>query len=207
MELTLVRVDARRHYTLIERADGVRFQVAGVGLRFAIPHDLAHLALEPPLRLRRGFWGSVAEGAVFPSMTHLVGRRKPHAEERSRRALKVNHDHIGEAEYLVALFNAALEAEAATGRAAEPALRAPLRGRWVPAGVTPRAIGDREIAAACAAWRRARALWDALPIGGTLRFAWPADAPGPLRGWPAAGTARPASPPGTRTTRAPRTPA
>ena len=90
MLLQLTRLDERRYETLITRSDGVQFRVKGVGHMRAIPHDLAHFAVERGLRLRRGFWGSVAAGAVFGSLTHVSGRRKPRAAARSQQLLKEN---------------------------------------------------------------------------------------------------------------------
>ncbi|HET7234370.1 MAG TPA: hypothetical protein VFJ16_30430 [Longimicrobium sp.] len=179
MDLTVTRLDERRYETVIRRDDGVRFHVKGVGHMFAIPHDLAHLAIEQALGLRRGFWGSVAHGAVFDSMTHLGGHRKPHAAEKSRDVLRANHDTIIEAEVLVRIFNDALE----QGHGADsPVLRARLREhRWTPPGQPPRPLTDDEIAAACAAWERMLELWTHLPAGGRLELEWEAESPRPSR--------------------------
>jgi hypothetical protein len=170
MHLRLTRLDERRYETVITRDDGVCFHVTGVGRMFAIPHDFAHLAVEEALRLRRGFWGSVADGAVFPSMTHLSGRRRPRAAERSRGILKANEDYITEAEVLVRIFNDVFQ----EGHGAEShVLRARLReGRWTPPGEPARDISDAEIAAVYAAWQRKRALWERLPIGEALNLEW-----------------------------------
>jgi hypothetical protein len=170
MRLILTRLDERRYETLVTRADGVSFRVQGVGHMFAIPHDLAHLAVEEALGLDRGFWGSVASGAVFPSMNHLSGRRRPHAGERSRELLKANRDTITEAETLVSLFNTALQ----QGHGADSAvLRARLREqRWTPAGQSERQFTDAEIESVCAAWQRMLDLWRPLPVGDSLHLEW-----------------------------------
>ncbi len=68
---------------------------------FAIPHDLAHFLVEKTMRLHRGFFGNVADGAVFKSMTWLAGRRKPKAAERSAGLLKQTEAALNEAEVLV----------------------------------------------------------------------------------------------------------
>jgi hypothetical protein len=177
MHLTLTRLDERRYETEITRRDGVRYHVKGIGHMFAIPHDLAHLAVEQALGLDRGFWGTIADGGVFESMTYLGGRRKPGAAERSRQVLKANHGHIGEAEYLIRIFNDSLQ----QGHGADSAvLRARLRDhQWTAPGHAPRRFTDGEIAAVCAEWHRMLTLWQALPIGGTLDFDW---APGPPSG-------------------------
>ena len=175
MHLTVIRLDERRYETIIQRRDGVRYHVKGVGHMYDIPHDMAHLAVEEPLRLHRAFWGSVADGAVFSTMTYLGGRRKPGAAERSREVLKANHGHISEAELLVSIFNSALE----QGHGPEsPELRARLRDeQYTAPGHAPRQFTDDEIAEVCAAWRRMLALWTELPVGGHLEFTWAEDSP------------------------------
>lgn len=163
--------------TRIRRADGVSYRVGGVGHMFAIPHDLAHLAIERALGLHRGFWGSVADGAVFPSMTYLSGRRRPHAAERSRAVLQANHGHLIEAEVLVRIFNDALEEGHGAGSAA---LRTRLReNSWTPPGESARRFTDDQVFAACAAWNRMLELWERLPVGGALEFTWPGEPPHP----------------------------
>lgn len=178
MELTVTRLDEHRYETVIRRGDGVRFHVKGVGHMFAIPHDLAHLAIEQALGLGRGFCGSVADGAVFESMTHLGGRRKPRAAERSRQVLRANRDSIIEAEILVRIFNDALE----QGHGADsPVLRERIDRRWAAPGSTGRSFTDDEIAAACEAWEGMRALWNELPVGGRLELEWEMESSGSSR--------------------------
>lgn len=174
MLLKLTRLDDRRYETLITRSDGVTFRVKGVGHMAAIPHDLAHFAVERGLRLRRGFWGSVADGALFESLEHVSGRRKPHALQRSKELLKRNKGELTETEILVGLFNQALE----DGLTSEsPELRMRLRRyTWTPPGQKQRYFSDEEIAAACAGWKEMLALWTNLPVGGTMELEWP-DAP------------------------------
>src|SRR5882757_6287432 len=71
MKMAVRRLDRDgRYVTSIARDDGVTFSMQGVGHNFAIPHDVAHYVVEKALGLDRGFWGSVADGAVFPSMTY-----------------------------------------------------------------------------------------------------------------------------------------
>jgi hypothetical protein len=148
--LQLTRLDERRYETLITRSDGVKYNVKGVGHMAAIPHDLAHFAVEQGLGIRRGFWGSVADGAVFGSLTHVSGRRRPQAAERSKQVLKDNKHQLTETEILVGLFNQAME----EGLGPEsPVLRTRLqRYVWTPPGHQPRRFSDPEIAAVCAGW-------------------------------------------------------
>src|ERR1700741_2986072 len=110
MQLTVRRLDLDGRYeTDITRDDGVSFRVKGVAHAFAIPHDLAHYAIERALRLEHGFWGCIAAGAVFPTMTYLAGRRKPKAAERSKTVLKANGRALVEAEVIVRIFNDTIE--------------------------------------------------------------------------------------------------
>lgn len=176
MRMRLTRLDERRYETLITRSDGVTFRVKGVGHMAAIPHDLAHFAIEQALGIRQGFWGSVADGAVFGSLTHVGGRRRPKAGERSRELLKANKDELTATEILVGLFNQALE----EGLGPEsPVLRDRLRRYiWTPPGRQPRQFSEAEIAAACEGWRRMLGLWRDLPVGGMLELDWPEEARG-----------------------------
>lgn len=171
MLLRLTRLDERRYETEITRSDGVTYLVKGVGHMSAIPHDLAHFAIEQGLRIQGGFWGSVAQGAVFGSLTHVNGRRRPKAAERSAQILKANKGELTETEILVGLFNQALE----EGLGPEsPELRERLRRYfWTAPGRQARQFTDEEITAACNGWRRLLESWRALPIGGTVELVWP----------------------------------
>lgn len=173
MRLQVKRLDDRLYETLITRSDGVSFLVKAVGHMKAIPHDLAHYAVERGLRIRGGFWGSVADGALFASLTHVGGRRKPHAEQRSKDVLRKNTGELTEVEVLVGLFNQAME----EGLDADsPELRRRLqRYVWTAPGRKPRQFTDEEIAAVCAGWKEMFALWTKLPVGGTLELDWPED--------------------------------
>jgi hypothetical protein len=83
MKLTVTRLDQGKYETVVTRDDGVSYRLKGVAHRFAIPHDLAHFVVDKTLRLDRGFWANVADGAVFRTMSYIAGRRKPKAAERS----------------------------------------------------------------------------------------------------------------------------
>jgi hypothetical protein len=49
MKITLHRTDAKRYWTAIERGDGARFEVRGIGFMGAVPHDLAPFVVESEL--------------------------------------------------------------------------------------------------------------------------------------------------------------
>ncbi len=171
MRLQLKRLDERRYETLITRADGVTYLVKGVGHMGVIPHDLAHFVVERALGLRQGFWGSVADGAVFGSLTYVSGRRRPHAAERSKNVWKANEKALTEVEILVGLFDRAF----ADGLGADlPALHDRLRRyTWTPPGREPRRFTEAQVAAVCAGWADVLRAWDRLQVGDTLDLTWP----------------------------------
>ena len=70
MHLRLTRLDDRRYETEVTRADGVTYLVKGIGHMAAIPHDLAHFAIEQGLGIR-GFWGSVIWTSMLNGWLHL----------------------------------------------------------------------------------------------------------------------------------------
>lgn len=171
MLLRLKRLDERRYETEITRSDGVTYLVKGVGHMGVIPHDLAHFVVERGLGINQGFWGSVAAGAVFGSQTHIGGRRRPQAAQRSKEVLKANQRVLTETEILVGLFNDAVAEELGS---ASPELRSRLRRyTWTPPGYQPRQITDAQIAAVYAGWEAMHRSWAALRIGDTLEFEWP----------------------------------
>lgn len=169
MQLAVRRLGERNYETRVTRSDGVVFHVLGVGHTFEIPHDLAHYAIEKALGLRYGFWGSVAEGAVFPTMTYVSGLRRPKAEETSRAVLKKNAVHLTEAESLVRIFDAALE----KGLSFQE-LKMRLNQRWAPPELPKRTFSEDDFSKVRAAWLDAQAQWKHLPIGEELIVVWPA---------------------------------
>jgi hypothetical protein len=170
MRIVVKRLDGEGRYeTVITRDDGVSFRIQGVGYAFAIPHDLAHYLVEKALSIENGFWGSVACGAVFPSMTHLAGRRKPKATERSSALLKANARALIETEVLVRIFNDTIE----QGHEENSTV---LAGRLQDRLACPRTklhpISSRDISAVYSAYKALQQDWRTLPIGGTLTRRW-----------------------------------
>jgi hypothetical protein len=104
MEIRIEKLDARRSQSVVTRDDKVTLRVIGFGPSQPLPHDLAHYVVEKELALRRGFWGSVADGAVFPGMAVLAGRQRPHARERSQALSKANSRALTEVEVIVGLM-------------------------------------------------------------------------------------------------------
>src|SRR5688572_23264766 len=95
--------DRRPVETLVERDDGVVFTMRGAGGGTELPHDLVHAVVERQLGVGDGIWESVADGVVWRSMTHLSGRRPPHAAERSDRLKRERSASVRSAESLADL--------------------------------------------------------------------------------------------------------
>jgi hypothetical protein len=104
MDIKIEKLDARRSQSVVTRNDRVTLRVSGFGPSQPLPHDLAHYVVEKELGLRRGFWGSVADGAIFPGMTVLGGRQRPHARERSHALCKANSRSLTDVEVVVGVL-------------------------------------------------------------------------------------------------------
>src|SRR5690606_21458209 len=126
-----------------------------------------------------GFWGSVANGAVFGSMTHISGRRRPQASERSKQVLAANKGELTGTEILVGLFNQAMD-EGLASDSAElyDRLR---RYTWTAPGRKRRGCGEPEGRAVCSEGQPMWTAWQTLPGGGTLALVWPERTRGPGR--------------------------
>jgi hypothetical protein len=169
MKLTVTRLDQGRYETLVTRGDGVSYRLKGVAHAFAIPHDLAHFVVEKALRLDRGFWANVADGAVFKSMSYIAGRRKPKAAERSESLLKSNAAPLNEAEALVRIFNDTIE----QGHdESSPLLQQRLQQRLARPGLAFRRFSAAEISDVYSAYRDMLSKWEKLAVGGRLDLQW-----------------------------------
>lgn len=170
MRLEVKRLDQDGRYeTIITRDDGVSFRALGVGHTFTIPHDLVHYVIEQALEINDGFWGSIAAGAVFKSMTYLSGRRKPKATERSRAVLKANARALTEAEVVVGLLNSMIEQGHGENWAV---ISRQLREHLISPGTKLRSISPKDITGVYSAYRAQRQEWEALPVGGILVRQW-----------------------------------
>ncbi len=78
----------RSDYATAYPSDRVKLQFRGVGKKFLVPHDLSHFIVESKLDMCQGFWGCVANGALFPGMNIIEGRQKPHAKSKSKQVIK-----------------------------------------------------------------------------------------------------------------------
>jgi hypothetical protein len=99
---------AERPAIIAIRDDGVSLVIRAPDRKFSPPHDLVHFVVEKTMRLHRGFWGSVADGAKFTSMEVIDGRQRPHANERSAQVIAANASHLSDAERIVGVFQKVL---------------------------------------------------------------------------------------------------
>jgi hypothetical protein len=170
MQITVHRIEQTHYRSVIERDDGVRFLVEGVRVRGRLPHDLVHYVVESELGLPDGFWGSVADGAVFHSMVWLYGRRRPHATERGDAVIRANEVALGAAELIAAIFAAALEAGL---KGDELRLAGKILRRWSRrSGGGGTSISREASVRVCTALSEMGERWERTPVGGTLTVAW-----------------------------------
>lgn len=158
--------DGSENHAVVRRDDGVIYRVRGNGQRCGpeLPHDLAHFVVERALGLTDGFWGSVAAGAVFTSMSHVSGRRRPHASETSKAIKREQRAAIQYAEAMVFLVENITSDDGASIRR--------LTGRLL-ATLPPPYPEPEVIRPAVAALREATARWRALEPGEELELTWP----------------------------------
>jgi hypothetical protein len=107
MRVTFPRLaDHQRAYAVVERDDGVVYQLFGGTAGPGLPHDIRHLIVERELRISDGIWGAIATGVVYGSMQHLSGRRPPHAADRSAQLKRTQRNRVMRAELLANLVEA-----------------------------------------------------------------------------------------------------
>ena len=76
MRVTFPRLpDHERAYALVQRDDGVVYQLYDGPAGPQLPHDIRHFVAERELRIPDGIWGGIAAGLVFTTMRYVSGRR------------------------------------------------------------------------------------------------------------------------------------
>jgi hypothetical protein len=124
-----------------------------------------HFTVEDSLDMADGIWGGIAGGIVFRSMTHVSGRRPPHATDRSDELKRAYRARLMSAELLGGFVEtAAHRPDADLARLARDAFRTG----------APDRPGLDALSAAVAALRRAEQRWRALSVGDRLLLHWPA---------------------------------
>ena len=166
MKVVFERVpDHERGHVLIERDDGVVYRMHAGPITAEVPHDLVHYTVEDALGLADGIWAAIAGGVVFQSMTHVSGRRPPHAAQRSTELIRAYRDRLQRAESLGGFVEAA---------AARPDVDLAKLASAALATIRPDEIDLNRVAGAVDALRRVQQRWRELPVGGQLMLDWPA---------------------------------
>jgi hypothetical protein len=168
MDVTFHRLAESRYFTTAVRDDGVTVRIPGYDRTSSIPHDLAHFVAEREFGMTRGFWGSVAAGALFTNMAVVSGRQKPHAAERSKRIIKAHGAELGFSEAIAGAIHEAVEHDLTS----EVALRR-LRALWGTVSSAPPPMVIADVAAAVAALRHEVGRWSAVRVGRDLTLNWP----------------------------------
>lgn len=174
MIITFTRMGEWSYTALIKRDDGVTVSVPGAGHVLPLPHDLAHCIVERELNLQNGFWGSVAKGALFSSMTVVSGRQKPHAAQNSKNTLREMGQHGTEAEVLVGVLETIEEQHLENNW---PAASKLLSEMWRPLKPSRNLPDTNEVKRICAAIRQAKEQWQTLAEGEGMTIVWPAQNP------------------------------
>jgi hypothetical protein len=182
MRVTFPRLhDHERGYAVVERDDGVVYRLYGDMAGPRLPHDIRHLIVERELGITDGIWGGIAAGAVFGSMRHVSGRRRPRAAARSRALVR----NFADQELRVELIAVLVESVAALHDPSPDQIRRLARAKLA---MLPDADTDPvAIAAAASALQVEAARWARLRVGQELVYDWPTpQARGTGRGRPAA---------------------
>jgi hypothetical protein len=154
--------DHQRGGALVERDDGVTYWLDGGPVTADLPHDLVHFTVERTLGIADGIWGAIAGGVVFRSMTHVSGRRPPHAAERSAELIRAHRQSLQRAELIGGFVERVAHGEVGADAARRYFSTAP-----------EISLDLAALRGAVDALRDAEARWRALPVGGQLTCHWP----------------------------------
>ena len=160
-------------YTIVvTRSDRVKLQFQGVGKKFLVPHDLSHFIVEGKLNMRQGFWGCVADGALFPGMSIIEGRQKPNAKSRSKQVIKDAHQQLRLAECLVGRFY-----EISVGELDRVPSKAQKHLAQISADIQPQ-FSNSTILEVSQTLRNFQTLWQAINIEESIELHWNQKYPG-----------------------------
>lgn len=100
MLIRIEKTTSGGHVATARRDDGIVVLAYENDHPHRIPHELSHYVVEDHLRMDWGYWGSIAQGMVFRSMSVLDGDREA-AAARSASVAERFMKRIGVAETLV----------------------------------------------------------------------------------------------------------
>src|SRR5437867_7936516 len=155
--------------TYVRRDDGVTLELPSYAPLHRLPHDLAHFVIERALGLTCGFWGSIADGAVFGGMAAVPRRRTARVEGRARQVMRGASSRVTEAEAVVGtvveIYQRRLDRDWAAARAL-------LGGTWRPARPSRKLPTQSEVRRICQALSNAETRWLNLAIGESVTLLW-----------------------------------
>lgn len=169
MRITFHKLNERQCSSLALRDDGVTVRVPGYGPIEPLPHDLAHVVVEREFGMGRGFWGSVAAGAMFSGMEWVSGRRKPHATRTGAAVVKENGALVGMTEVIVGVFVERMH------RGPPPraeGLQRMIASFRKPNQPRPFPLDEDIVALVWGSLQATVAEWRAVPVGGTFALEW-----------------------------------
>jgi hypothetical protein len=172
MRMVFLRGDGPTYTVHIHRPDGVVVAMPGVGARWRVPHDLAHVATERALGMAGGVFGSAASGAMFDGMSVVSGRLRHDPKQRSRDILRTNTKArtITVAEVMASLVHGVVEHGSPADRLYERA-----RTSWGTVREDPFPFTPAQLQAAVDDLRRWSDRWADTAAGETLEVDWPDD--------------------------------
>ncbi|VEP12456.1 conserved hypothetical protein [Hyella patelloides LEGE 07179] len=147
--------------------DRVKLQFQGVGKKFLISHDLSHFIVESKLNLHQGFWGCVANGALFPGMNIIEGRQKAHAKSKSKQVIKEAHQQLRLAECFVRLFDEITTAELELF----PGIAKKYLSQ-ISSDIKPQELPNSTILDVCSVLRTFQTDWQAMNIEEHIKLHW-----------------------------------
>jgi hypothetical protein len=170
MHIVFTRTSARDYEAVAVRDDKVRLKIPNFDRPTWLPHDLAHYIVEFNLGLAQGFWGRVADGALYKGTVILEGRQAAHAAERSQAVHKQAPEGGPEAEVLVAALVEIAQEELETNWSAVQKL---FGETFTAYPVSRPPLQVKEVQHVCQEIRRFQQQWRDLAVGENLIVVWP----------------------------------
>lgn len=167
MQVTFTKQKNCNYSVIVNRDDYVKLQFIGVGKKFLIPHDLSHFIVESQLNMCQGFWGCVANGALFPGMNIVEGRQKPHAKSKSKQIIKAANRQLTLAECLVRVFD-----EVYTLKSDRILQSARNRLREISVKIEPNKLSDVTVLDICSTLKTFQSNWQTMDIAKSIEVNW-----------------------------------
>lgn len=167
MRVVFTKQENRAYSVVVTRNDLVKLQFRGVGKKFLIPHDLSHFIVESKLDMPQGFWGCVANGALFAGMNIIEGRQKAHAKSKSKQVIKQAYQQLRLAECLVRLFD-----KISAGELDRVVLKAQKHLSQISADIKPKELSNSAILDICSTLKAFKADWQAMDVEESIELCW-----------------------------------